>query len=398
MITTSKFDLLVIGGGVLGTFHAYHALNMGLKVALIERDAFPKGASTQNFGQVVPSGMNLKWQKFGRKSLEIYQSIQAQQDISACQNGSIYIASNTEELQLIEELHEINKNNDYPSSLLSPKACFEKYPTLQKNYCKGALFFPEELSVNPRLMIHRLQTLLRQNNNFYYANNTLIQHLEVRKQGQVIAQASNGQIFSAPKAIVCSGNEFKTLFPNIFQQSDLELVKLQMLRLKPQKHTKILGNILTGLSIRRYESFQECPSYSSIKAQEDANSFWKKWGIHILFKQEADGSIILGDSHEYSDVHKMEQLSHDIQMDINTYFIEEGRKIFGLEHWDIAATWNGFYAQSKQKDLFQHTIDQHIHIVTGIGGKGMTGSAGFSLYNLQACLEGVQYPIENSSI
>ena len=40
------------------------------------------------------------------------------------------------------------------------------------------------------------------------------------------------------------------------------------------------------------------------------------------------------------------------------------------------------YSQCKTKDIFEHTIDDNIHIITGIGGKGMTGSAGFSKENI----------------
>ena len=32
------YDLIVVGSGVLGTFHAYHALKKGLSVAIIEKD------------------------------------------------------------------------------------------------------------------------------------------------------------------------------------------------------------------------------------------------------------------------------------------------------------------------------------------------------------------------
>ena len=63
------FDLIVVGGGVLGAFHAYHALKNGLKVALIEKDKAPQGATVRNFGQVVPSGMNEKWQTYGRNAV-----------------------------------------------------------------------------------------------------------------------------------------------------------------------------------------------------------------------------------------------------------------------------------------------------------------------------------------
>jgi hypothetical protein len=40
------------------------------------------------------------------------------------------------------------------------------------------------------------------------------------------------------------------------------------------------------------------------------------------------------------------------------------------------------YSQCKTKDIFEHIIDNNIHIITGIGGKGMTASAGFSKENI----------------
>jgi glycine/D-amino acid oxidase-like deaminating enzyme len=76
------YDLIVVGSGILGTFHAYHALKKGLRVAIIEKDKMPQGATIQNFGQVVPSGMDTKWQAYGRESLTIYKEIQSQFDIS----------------------------------------------------------------------------------------------------------------------------------------------------------------------------------------------------------------------------------------------------------------------------------------------------------------------------
>ena len=118
-----SYDLIVVGGGVLGTFHAYHAVNAGLRVALIEKDMRPQGATVRNFGQVVPSGMNTKWQNFGRESLAIYKEIQEDFDITVRQEGSIYLASNEEEVQLLEELKSINETNGYTSKMLTKNQC-----------------------------------------------------------------------------------------------------------------------------------------------------------------------------------------------------------------------------------------------------------------------------------
>ncbi len=372
-----QYDLAIVGGGILGTFHAYHALEKGLKVVLIERNTRPVDATVRNFGQVVPSGMNSKWQLFGRKSLEVYSKIQSQFNIYISNCGSIYIASDYEELALIEELYQINKLNEYPSILLSAKEALQKYPALNPSYCKGALFFPQEVSADPRLLIHSVHKFLGEYSNFSFLPNTIIQNVH-SELDFVILTDNKGAEIKAGKVIVCSGSDFETLFPEVFEKSDLELVKLQMLRLKPQKSVKIPGNILTGLSIRRYESFRECPSYAQIKSKEDSNSFWKKWGVHILFKQEQDGTIILGDSHEYADVKNRNDLDFYLKEDVNQYFISEAKKIMNLETWEVDSAWAGFYSQCKTQDIFQYSPYHNVHIVTGIGGKGMTVSAGFS--------------------
>lgn len=381
-----KYDLAIVGGGVLGLFHAYHALEKGLKVVLFEQNKEAMGSSVQNFGQAVPSGLGVEWQKYGIKSTELYKKIQSEVDISIAQNGSIYIASNEEELTLIDELHQINKENSYYSEMLTQKQCLSKYPNLKTSYCKGGLYFPQEVSVNPRLMVHRLQSFLQKKSNYTYLPNTQIQHIEqLTNQVELIDNSGNKTMSSA--VIVCSGSEFKALYSEMFKESPLELVKLQMMRLCKQPKIKLYGNILTGLTIRRYESFAECPSFNEIKAKEDQQSFHKQWGIHILFKQESDGSIIIGDSHEYFDVKNSATLHIDNRQDINEYFINEAKKIMNLDSWAIDCIWNGYYSQTKQKDIFIHNVSNNIQIITGIGGKGMTSSAGFAFHNLKKIIE-----------
>ncbi len=375
-----NYDLVVVGAGVLGTFHAYHALKKGLKVALVEKDAMPSGATVRNFGQVVPSGMNTKWQEYGRKSLKIYKKIHSKFDISVRQEGSIYLASNEEEVQLLEELKSINKENEYTSILFTKTECLKRYPGLNENYVKAGLFFPEEITVEPRTMITKVQKYLKKKGLHIFYNSQVI---ECNTLGSVVStHLADGRVFMSSKVIVCNGSDFKTLYPKLFAESDLEVSKLQMLRTKPQGNYKICGSVLTGLSIRRYEAFAECPSYLKIKANEALDSQEKKWGVHILFKQAMDGSVILGDSHEYADAENIDKLGFDLNMDIDNFIIEKSKEIFQLPTYEIEQRWYGMYSQCKNSDIFEKTIDKNIHIVTGIGGKGMTGSAGFAKHNI----------------
>ncbi|MCB0373687.1 MAG: TIGR03364 family FAD-dependent oxidoreductase [Muricauda sp.] len=377
----NRYDVIIVGGGILGTFHAYHAQEIGLKVCLVEKDAYPKGATTQNFGQVVPSGMNTKWQKYGRQSLRIYKEIQSQFDISIRQNGTVYLASNEEEEQLLVELRAINNSNDYASKMLTKNECLERYPGLRKDYVTAGLFFPEEVTVEPRTMIHRLQEFLRVQKGMEIKMGFSVISCE-RNGDWVRVESATGEELWSKKVIICNGNDFKNLYPEVFADSDLEVSKLQMMQTKPQGNYELKGSILTGWSIRRYEAFHECSSFAQIKQNEPEESLQKQWGVHILFKQAADGSVILGDSHQYADAVQIEDLGYDLDMDIDNFMLEEAQKIIQLPTYEIQKRWYGMYSQCKNSDLFQKTIDDHIHIVTGIGGKGMTGSAGFSKKNI----------------
>jgi FAD dependent oxidoreductase TIGR03364 len=371
------YDLIITGAGALGSFHAYHACQKGLKVLLLEKDLQPQEATVRNFGQVVPSGLSRgKWQNYGRRSLEIYKSLQSKFDISVRQQGSVYIASDETELTLINELSDINRQDGYASELLQQQACLEKYPGLKKTYCRGGIFFPEEVTVEPDKMIHQVIACLQEQWQLVYQPNTLVNACDF-VNGKCRVEDSLGQTYSSDKVIICNGRDFRHLYPAVFYESDIVVSKLQMMKTVAQPGYQLKGSILTGLSIRRYESFEECPSFAGLQASIIEEKF-KKWGIHILFKQAADGSIIIGDSHEYASAKEQDKLGFSVNQEINNIIIEEAKRIFDIPSWEMAAYWNGYYAQSKKHDVFKKEVADNIHVITAIGGKGMTGSAGLA--------------------
>ena len=381
-IAKNHFELIVIGSGVLGTFHAFHAAKSGLRVLLVEKDNYPLQASVRNFGQVVPSGMSGRWFDYGKRSTELYKEIQNEVDISVRANGSVYIASDTEEQQLIHELKEIMDVKGYEAQLLSAATCIRKWPALNKNYCKEGLFFPQEISVEPEQMLYRVLRYI--DNTFpnltYKPNCTIVD--VAAQSGDVKVNTSAGEHFTADKVILCNGGEFKLLYPELFNQSGIVVSKLQMMRTVPMPHLSLEGNRLTGLTIRRYESFEECPSFKATQTPEHLTEL-KERGIHILFKKASDGSVIIGDSHEYADVKNMDDLGFGTSHKINRLILNEAQRIVTFGVSQVATSWSGFYPQHKTKDIVEIDIEDRIHIRTAIGGKGMTSAAGYSEASIQ---------------
>ena len=59
--------------------------------------------------------------------------------------------------------------------------------------------------------------------------------------------------------------------------------------------------------------------------------------------------------------------------------INEANRIMPLDASQIATSWAGFYSQHPDH-IFEMDKESNIHIRTGIGGKGMTASAGYAEY------------------
>jgi glycine/D-amino acid oxidase-like deaminating enzyme len=156
---------------------------------------------------------------------------------------------------------------------------------------KGGLFIPGEASLNPLVMVHRVREFLIKHLGLHYQNHCPVIGVE-KKRGIAMITSSKKQIFWGDQVILANGRDTQFLLPEHYPASELKISKLQMMRLAPQK--KLLkSNILTGLTIRRYESFHSCPSFLKIYTSSEQKMLQAK-GIHILFKQADDGSIILG--------------------------------------------------------------------------------------------------------
>jgi FAD dependent oxidoreductase TIGR03364 len=371
-----KYDFVIIGGGILGLAHAYLALKAGKSVLLLEKNDRAVGASIRNFGQIVPSGFGREWQHYGKISTKVYQDIQAQYNINIKQEGSVYFASNDEEDTLLQELAVINSASDHTSVLLDKQECHRLYPELRPGYCTSGLFFSDEVKADPATTVRLITSYLVDVLGLVVRFNTFITDVYANDT-EAIAFDSFGQKFIGENLLVCTGDDYQTLYPWLYRNETIRLVKLQMMELVPQ-NVLLKGSILTGLTIRRYESFQECPSYGYIKSLESPEALYNTLGVHILFSQNSDSSIILGDSHEYAPSNALSTLmNHETKNSINDYILQLASEILELDY-TVRKSWIGVYSQEETKGIFNQKIDQRIRIITGIGGKGMTASFGWA--------------------
>src|SRR5262249_14118290 len=100
---------------------------------------------------------------------------------------------------------------------------------------------------------------------------------------------------------ICTGTDFRELAPAAFADSNLVLVKLQMMRSQAFGDRFRIGtHLAAGLTLRLSVSFPRCPPLPALAQRFDADlPEYPRRGIHVLVSQNGRGELTLGDSHEY---------------------------------------------------------------------------------------------------
>jgi FAD dependent oxidoreductase TIGR03364 len=362
----ATWDLIVIGAGILGTSHAYYAAKRGLRVLLLERGDWPGEASVRNFGTLMPGSLSGAWRRRGMESIAFYRELARQAGFAFFPSGTLYQVTTPTEAAVLEEFAQLAPREGCRCELLEPERALALNPLLQRRHVRATLFFPDDARIQPRGLFRRLIPWLTQQWRVEYRPGTVAVQVWA-SGGEVCVRTADGAESHARHAVVCNGSDLRTLFPERFKAAGFERCKLLMLRTVAQPPLRLPTTVASGLSLRRYPAFAGCPSFARL-TQEPAAPGVLESGIHILMVQDPDGSFVVGDSHEYT----TGDLSEVLDARIEALILSEARKLIDLGSWEVTERWHGVYGMPRNGEIYRATIEEVIHIVTGIRGKGMT--------------------------
>jgi FAD dependent oxidoreductase TIGR03364 len=362
----STWDLIVVGAGILGSSHAYFAAQRGWRVLLLERSDWPAEASVRNFGTLMAGSLAGEWRRRGLESIAWYRELAPRAGFEFQPCGSLYHVTTDLEATLLEEFASLGAEKSGACELMQTTRALRINPLLRIDQVRLALFFPGDARVEPRGLLRKLIPWMTSEWKVDYRPATVA--IEVTgRQGEARVRTADGADLYARHVVICNGSDLRTLFPERFKQAGFQRCKLLMMRTVAQPQLRLPTNLASGLTLRRYPAFAQCPSWNKL-ANEPVASGVLENGIHILMVQDPDGSFVVGDSHTYSAGDHSEVLNSHIE----NLILSEAQKLVELQNWTIAERWHGIYGMPKDAELYRETIDAVIHIVTGIRGKGMT--------------------------
>ena len=157
-------DVVIIGGGAMGSASAFQLAKAGLDVVLCEMRTLASGATGRCGGMVVhcygrennidKTGERLKFTRENTKMLEDFQQ-ELDIDYQFRKIGCIDIASSEEEFEELKDLVRIQRlQGDYEIELLDKKETIENMPTLNKDLVFGSRLRKSDGNLAPYKMVH----------------------------------------------------------------------------------------------------------------------------------------------------------------------------------------------------------------------------------------------------
>lgn len=363
-------DVAIVGAGVMGLAHAYAAASRGLRVVVFERGLRASGASVRNFGLIWPIGQpHGRMHQLALRSRARWVEVLEQAKIPYWPQGSLHVVYRDDEAAVAREFSELAAGLGYECSWLNRDQVLSRSHAIKADGLIGGLWSSTELTVDPRVTIAALPGFLHERFGVDVRFGCAVHSIDLPT-----VEAGNER-WAVDQAVVCSGDDFETLYPETFATSGLTRVKLQMLRTAPQPEGWQLGPALAaGLSLRFYSTFGVCTTLPSLRNRiQQETPEYDRWGIHGLVSQTAQGELTLGDSHEYGacvNVFNREEVDELILGYIHGFLNAPVTK--------IAQRWHGVYAKHPEKPYLAITPAPGVRIVTSPGGSGMTLSFGIA--------------------
>jgi len=253
---------IVVGAGIVGLATSRALAEKGFAVKVFERNPKASGASVRNFGMVWPIGQPAgTLYKRAMRSREIWKSIAIDSGIWYEETGSLHLAYNTEELQVLKELETIFKGEGRNVLLLDRGQVITGYSYVNTEYLLGGLYSADEMLVDPREAIAAIPGYLEEKYNVEFYWSKCVSN--ITEQTVYIGREES---YEADVIVVCSGVDFETLYPAEFAKLPLTKCKLQMQRSAPLAEGSRIGTaICGGLSLLHYTSFKAATALPALQ-------------------------------------------------------------------------------------------------------------------------------------
>ncbi|MEV7317874.1 TIGR03364 family FAD-dependent oxidoreductase [Streptomyces microflavus] len=359
--------VIVVGAGVVGTMHAWHAVSRGHEVVQIERESEARGASLRNFGQIWVSGRAGDEElETALRARELWEGIGRRVPglgFRAC--GSLTPLRTAREVAVAEAALARTDAAARGYKLLTAQEARALNPALRGTFT-AALWCERDAAVEPRTAQLALKAELLASGRYTYLGGREVRDVV----GAASVRDDRGDVHTGDAVILATGAWLGGLVRELAgPELPVRRVRLQMMQTDP------LGEPLTT-SVADADSFRYYPAYRSdaldaLNAHQPQDPVAAEHRMQLLMVQRNDGGLTIGDTHEYEHPFAFDTVEEPYE-----HLTRVVEAFLGRPLPRVRQRWAGVYAQCTDTSRVVHRqqVRDGVWLITGPGGRGMTCS------------------------
>jgi len=364
MHEVTQADVVIVGAGILGLAHAHEALKRGNSVIVIDRDERCLGASIRNFGFVTVSGLRGGdiWRR-AVYSRDEWLNIAPEAGIDIEHRGTWLLVRHPMAWSVAEAFAATEMGEEV--ELVDRSQLSLRAPLLDDQEAVGALYSPHEVRVESVTAIPALTRWLGERGARFL-------------WGEEVLAAEGGSVWTSTREIrgqrvvLCPGNSLSGIGQEYLAPYDITFSKLQMLRVVPRSPVRFDAAVMNDLSLARYQGYADLPEAKAWGEYLDEHEpVLRAAGIHLIAVQSADGSVVIGDSHDYGN--DPDPFSSEA---VDRMILDQFRSTTCVKEVDVISRWVGVYPTAEVDCVIEAPSPQQ-RIVVVTSGKG--ASTGFGI-------------------
>ncbi|MEU4420807.1 TIGR03364 family FAD-dependent oxidoreductase [Actinoplanes sp. NPDC024001] len=357
--------MIIVGGGVLGTMHAWQAVRRGHEVVHLEREAEARGASVRNFGLVWVSGRAAGPElSTALRARELWERIGAEvPGVGFRGNGSLTVCRTPQEVAVAQAAAAAPDAAARGFTLLGRDEARALNPALRGEF-EAALWCERDGAVESRVALPALRAALAATGAYQW-----LPGREVRALTDSGVRDDHGTVHTGDQVVLTTGAALSGLVRELVPDLPVRRVWLQMAQTAPLGEP-LTTSVADADSFRYYPAFRG-PELNALTVAQPQPPVAAEHAMQLLMVQRLDGGLTIGDTHAYAEPFPFDQVEEPYE-----HLIEVASALLGRPLPAIRRRWHGVYAQCLDPAAVAHRqqVTGNAVLVTGPGGRGMTCS------------------------
>lgn len=351
--------IVVVGAGVVGTMHAWQAVQAGHEVVHLDRDAEARTASVRNFGLCWVSGRRPGAElELALRARELWEQVGAAvPGVGFRADGSLTVAQHPAELAVLEEVAGRADAAARGFEVLDPAGVVAVNPAVRGELL-GALWCRRDAVVEPRLALPAIRSHLHRSGRYRFEGARPVVALDTGRVTDV-----TGEVHGGDRVLVCTGAEAQGPLGALLAGAPLQRCRLQMCQTAPLGE-RLTTSLADGDSLRYYPAFAG-PALADLPPQPEVAA---RHRMQLLVSQRSTGALTVGDTHDYD-----EPFPFDLDEAPYEHLLGRLASILGRPAPPVVRRWAGVYSQCTDGSICHRAEPlPGVVVVTGPGGRGMT--------------------------